>query len=129
MKTETSPRIVALHPYLYECGFIKWAQRRREWIFGEVQQADDPADAASKQMSNWMRRLGIHEPYRQVFHSLRHNAKHWLRNGTNKLIADKQCGHASDSVADSYGFSVLQADEIALIEALKLPKIEALFEV
>lgn len=124
LKTETSPRIVALHPYLHECGFVHWAQRRRDWIFGEVQKADDPADAASKQMSNWMRKLGIHEPYRQVFHSLRHNAKHWLRNGTNKLIADKQCGHASDSVADSYGFSVLQADEIALIEALDLPKID-----
>ncbi|UCA44774.1 tyrosine-type recombinase/integrase [Pseudochrobactrum sp. XF203] len=124
LKTETSPRIVALHPYLHECGFVHWALRRRDWIFGEVQKADDPADAASKQMSNWMRKLGIHEPYRQVFHSLRHNAKHWLRNGTNKLIADKQCGHASDSVADSYGFSVLQADEIGLIEALDLPKID-----
>lgn len=124
LKTKTSARIVALHPYLHECGFVRWSQRRRDWVFGELHNADDPADAASKQMSNWMRKLEIHDAYSQVFHSLRHNAKHWLRN-TTKLIADKQCGHASDSVADSYGFSVLQADEIALIEALDLPKIDA----
>ncbi len=123
LKTETSPRIVALHPYLHECGFINWAQRRKDWVFGECHRAGDPADGASKQMSNWMRRLKIHDPYRQVFHSLRHNAKHWLRTGSSKLIADKQCGHSSESVADSYGFTYLQADEIGIIENLELPKV------
>lgn len=121
LKTDTSPRIVALHPYLHECGFVRWAQRRKDWVFGECHRANDPTDGASKQMSNWMRRLNIHDSHRQVFHSLRHNAKHWLRNGTTKLIADKQCGHSSDNVADSYGFSMLQSDEIDRIKSMKLP--------
>jgi hypothetical protein len=41
---------------------------------------------------------------------------------TGKLIADRQCGHAPGSVGDSYGFPVLQSDEIAKIESLPLPK-------
>ncbi|WP_206669053.1 hypothetical protein, partial [Brucella sp. 10RB9210] len=126
LKTETSPRIVALHPFLTECGFVKWARQRRVWIFGEFHKAKVPADAAGKQMSNWMRKLGIHSEYKHVFHSLRHNAKHWLRTNiegdTGKLIADRQCGHKPTSVGDNYGFPVLQSDEIAKIEAISLPK-------
>lgn len=126
LKTETSPRIVALHPFLTESGFIQWARNRRVWVFGEFHKAKVPADAAGKQMSNWMRKLGIHSGYKHVFHSLRHNAKHWLRTNiegdTGKLIADRQCGHKPTSVGDNYGFPVLQSDEIAKIEALPLPK-------
>ena len=126
LKTETSPRIVALHPFLTECGFVRWAKQRRVWVFGEFHKARVPADAAGKQMSNWMQKLGIHSEYKHVFHSLRHNAKHWLRTNiegdTSKHIADKQCGHKPTSVGDAYGFKDLQSDEIAKIEALPLPK-------
>lgn len=126
LKTETSPRIVALHPFLTECGFVKWAKQRRVWVFGEFHKAKVPADAAGKQMSKWMQKLGNHSEYKHVFHSLRHNAKHWLRvnieGDTGKLIADRQCGHKPTSVGDNYGFPVLQSDEIVKIEALPLPK-------
>ncbi|WP_167392354.1 hypothetical protein [Mesorhizobium sophorae] len=126
LKTETSPRIVALHPFLREAGFLDFARGRRGWVFGEYhRRAKDPSHSAQKQMGNWMRALGIHVEHRHVFHSLRHNAKHWLRGiggDTGKLIADRQCGHAPGNVGDGYGFPVLQSDEIEKIEALPLPK-------
>lgn len=122
LKTETSPRIVALHPFLKEAGFLDFAQGRRGWVFGEFhRKAKDPSHAAQKQMGYWMRKIGIHVEHKQVFHSLRHNAKHWIRVSLGKHIADRQCGHASSDVGDSYGFPVLQPDEIAKIEALALP--------
>ncbi|TPK65509.1 hypothetical protein FJ546_09970 [Mesorhizobium sp. B2-4-19] len=121
LKTETSPRVVALHPFLKEAGFVDFARSRRVWVFGEFHRAKDPSDAAQKRMGVWMRGLGIHTEQQHVFHSLRHNAKHWLRD-TTKLIADKQCGHAPGSVGDGYGFTVLQSNEIEQIEALPLPK-------
>lgn len=126
LKTETSPRVVALHPFLREAGFIEFARKRNGWIFGEYhRRAKDPSHAAQKQMGYWMRALKIHVEHKHVFHSLRHNAKHWLRGiggDTSKLIADRQCGHAPGSVGDTYGFPFLQSDEIAKIEALPLPK-------
>lgn len=126
LKTETSPRVVALHPFLKEAGFLDFARNRRGWVFGEFhRRAKNPSDAAQKRMGAWMRNLGIHVEHKHVFHSLRHNAKHWLRGiggDTGKLIADRQCGHAPNSVGDGYGFPVLQTDEIERIEALPLPK-------
>jgi hypothetical protein len=123
LKTKTSPRVVALHPFLTEAGFINFARkRRREWVFNAFHQAKDPSDAAGKQMAYWIRKVGIHEHLRQVFHSLRHNTKHRIRVPLGKLIADRQCGHAPKDVADAYGFRVLQSDEIEQIEALPLPK-------
>jgi integrase len=125
LKTETSPRIVALHPFLKEAGFIDFAMHRKQWVFGEYHRAKDPSHSAQKQMGNWMRALGIHAEHKHVFHSLRHNAKPWLRGvggDMGKFIADRQCGHAPGNVGDSYGFPVLQSDEIEKIEALPLPK-------
>jgi len=126
LKTETSPRIVAIHPFLQEAGFVEFARKRNGWVFGEYhRRAKDPSHSAQKQMGNWMRALNIHTEHRHVFHSLRHNAKHWLRGiggDTGKLIADRQCGHAPGSVGDTYGFPVLQSDEIEKIEALPLPR-------
>lgn len=125
LKTDTSPRIVALHPFLRECGFIDWAKSRRHWVFGEYHRAKNPSHSAQRKMGDWMKSLGIHAEQKHVFHSLRHNAKHWLRGiggDTGKLIADRQCGHAPGNVGDSYGFPVLQPDEIEKIEALPLPK-------
>ncbi len=122
LKTETSPRLVALHPFLKKAGFLDFARNRRGWVFGEFHRAKDPSDAAQKRMGAWMRDLGIHAEHKHVFHSLRHNAKHWIRVPLGKHIADRQCGHAPGSVGDGYGFPVLQTDEIEQIEALPLPK-------
>lgn len=124
LKTETSPRIVALPPALIEAGFVDYARnvRKRGFVFSAFHTADDPADAASKQMTNWMKKLGIHERQRQTFHSLRHNAKHWYANEFGERTADRQLGHAPANVSRSYGFPVLQAEEIEKIAEMPIPR-------
>lgn len=124
LKTETSPRIVALPPALIEAGFVDYVRnvRKRGFVFSAFHTADDPADAASKQMTNWMKKLGIHERQRQTFHSLRHNAKHWYAVEFGERTADRQLGHAPANVSRSYGFPVLQDDEIEQIAAMPVPR-------
>ncbi|KRB61369.1 hypothetical protein ASE04_21095 [Rhizobium sp. Root708] len=124
-KTKTSQRIVAIHPLLHECGFIDYAKKIRApdgFIFSRYLNAKDPADAAQKQMSNWMHDLGIHENQSQVFHSLRHNAKHWFRHHLGERIADLQLGHALDSVSKRYGYKDLEPEEVAMVMAIPCPK-------
>lgn len=125
LKTKTSKRIVAIHPLLRECGFIDFAKKQRGrggFIFPHYHAAKDPADAAQKQMGNWMLALGIHVPQRQVFHSLRHNAKSWIRIHGGKFLCDKQCGHAMTSVADNYGFEALEPEEVEKIMSIPAPR-------
>ncbi|WP_336056858.1 tyrosine-type recombinase/integrase [Nitratireductor sp. CH_MIT9313-5] len=121
LKTKSSKRIVALHRLLHDCGFISWAQEQQGYLFSDFHKAKDPADAAQKRMANWMSKLGIRNRQREVFHSLRHNAKAWLRTETDARTADLQCGHAPDSVGARYGFKYLQPEEIAKIERAQLP--------
>jgi phosphoglycolate phosphatase-like HAD superfamily hydrolase len=66
--------------------------------------------------------LGIHEPQRQVFHSLRHNAKSWFRIHVGDGLADKQCGHAASSVGAKYGFKALEPEEVEKIMAIPAPR-------
>lgn len=124
LKTKTSRRLVALHPILGETGFLEWARSRGtdEWVFPDFHRAKDPADAAQKRMSTWMRRLGIHTRHREVFHSLRHSTKAWLRPRIGKRSADFLCGHASTDEGDKYGFRLLEPEEIAEIEKAGLPR-------
>ena len=125
LKTKTSKRIVAIHPLLRDCGFIEYAKNVRSsdgFVFSHFLRADDPPDAAQKQMSNWMHALGIHETQRQVFHSLRHSAKHWFRLHAGGRLADLQCGHALGSVSEKYGFKDLEPEEVEKIMAIPAPK-------
>lgn len=123
-KTKTSKRIVAIHPLLRECGFLDYVRSVRSrdgFVFSRFHQALDPADAAGKQMGEWMIQLGIHETQRQVFHSLRHNAKDWFRHHAGERLADKQCGHALKGVSANYGAKQLEPNEVELIMAIPAP--------
>ncbi|UES49908.1 tyrosine-type recombinase/integrase [Roseibium aggregatum] len=124
LKTETSPRIVALPPALIKAGFVDYVRnvRKRGFVFSAFHTADDPADAASKQMKNWMVKLGIHERQRQTFHSLRHNAKHWYAYHFGERISDRQLGHAPSNIGGKYGFQVLQPEEIERISEMPTPR-------
>lgn len=125
LKTKTSKRIVAIHPLLRDSGFIEFAKNTKGkdgFVFSRYLSAGDPPDAAQKQMSNWMHALGIHETQRQVFHSLRHNAKHWFRLHTSERLADLQCGHALDSVSAKYGYKYLEPEEVEKVMAIPAPK-------
>jgi integrase len=124
LKTKTSKRIVALHPLLHDCGFVEYAKRvpiANGFVFGHFHEADDPSDAAGKQMSNWMKALGIHVTQRQVFHSLRHSAKDWLRRNAGERLADKQCGHALNGVSANYGAKQLEPEEVRQIMGISPP--------
>ncbi|MBY5894871.1 hypothetical protein HFN45_15995 [Rhizobium leguminosarum] len=121
LKTKTSKRIVAIHPLLREVGFVdfmKNVRSRNGFVFPHFHDANDPADAAGKQMGNWMRTLKIHETQRQVFHSLRHNAKDWFRHHAGERLADKQCGHALNGVSANYGAKILEPPEIKQLMAI-----------
>ena len=124
LKTEMSPRIVALPPALIKAGFVDYVRnvRKRGFVFSAFHTADDPADAASKQMKNWMVKLGIHERQRQTFHSLRHNAKHWYAYHFGERISDRQLGHAPSNIGGKYGFQVLQPEEIERISEMPIPR-------
>ncbi|ARQ11008.1 integrase family protein [Rhizobium etli] len=125
LKTKTSVRVVAIHPLLRECGFIDFAKKQRGlggFVFPHYHTAQDPADAAQKQMSNWMVALGIHEPQRQVFHSLRHNTKAWLADYVDERLSDKQCGHAATTVGRKYGFKALTKMEVQKIMGMPAPQ-------
>ncbi|NVK34963.1 MAG: tyrosine-type recombinase/integrase [Rhodobacteraceae bacterium] len=121
---DSSPRIVALPPSLIESGFVNYVRevRKRGWVFSAFHTADDPADAASKQMKNWMVTLAIHERHRQTFHSLRHNAKHWYAYHFGQRIADRQLGHKPPHIGGQYGFKVLQPEEVELIAQMPIPR-------
>jgi len=125
LKTKTSVRIVAIHPLLRDCGFIDFlrGQRGRDgFVFPHYHTAQDPADAAQKQMGNWMHKLNIHVTQQQVFHSLRHNAKAWFRIHAGDTLADRQCGHAAKTIGAAYGFKSLEPEEVEKIMAIPAPR-------
>ncbi|WP_086994796.1 hypothetical protein [Rhizobium sullae] len=125
VKTKASKRIVAIHPLLRETGFVEYmktCKTKTGFVFDRFHSAEDPADAAQKQMSNDMHGLGIHMRQRQVFHSLRHNAKDWVRSNVGDRLADKQCGHALNGTAANYGAKLLTPPEVRLIMSMPAPE-------
>jgi integrase len=122
MKTKTSKRLVAVHQLLHDVGFVEWAKARDGWIFDHLHSAQNPADSAQKRLSYWMHSLGIREIQRGVFHSLRHNAKAWMRPHVGDRTADFQCGHAPSGEGARYGFRILTPAEVRQIEKIPLPE-------
>lgn len=123
LKTKASKRIVPVQKLLLLMGFPEWVKAQKgDFIFGYYLSCDDPADAAQKQMSHLFKRIGIHKKTIQTFHSLRHNAKHWIRHGLGPLISDKMLGHTVKDAADSYGYKLLTGEEIDRINELDWPE-------
>ena len=122
LKTKTSKRLVAVHQLLHDVGFVEWAKARDGWIFDHLHGARNPADGAQKRMSYWMESLGIREIQRGVFHSLRHNAKAWMRSHVGDRTADFQCGHAPSGEGARYGFRMLTPAEVRQLEKIPLPE-------
>jgi integrase len=121
LKTKTSKRTVAIHSSLKELGFVDWAMSQDTWVFDHFHSAKDPADAAQKRMGYWMGRLGIRQTQSAVFHSLRHNAKAWMRLHVPERVADSQCGHAPTGEGARYGFKKLIPEEVRRLEKIPLP--------
>lgn len=130
LKSNAARRLVAIHEIFVTAGFIKYAQSRRadDWLFpaafyhGKTRVAD-PADAASKRMNNMLKKVGVHEPQKVVFHSTRHTAKDIMRLArVDDRTNDIQIGHALGTVSRKYGSKVLVPKEIEVLSALPLPK-------
>ncbi|ESR22551.1 hypothetical protein N177_4116 [Lutibaculum baratangense AMV1] len=131
LKTDESRRIIVLHDIIMRTGFPDWVAERRpdDWIWPRLHQRAAgaaivrPAGAASKRQIRSMQAAGIHQPYTDVFHSLRHGAKDWHRDAT---VADRtsrlQIGHSFRDVDDSYGSKRLRQKEIDDLASLALPQ-------
>lgn len=130
LKNKSSRRVFALHEVLIEAGFIDYCRTREanEWLFPHAfrygkKLVADPADAASKRLNRQLREIGIHKKLERTFHSARHTAKDIMSIAkVDRRIADRQTGHAPQTVGDTYGSKRMRADEVEVLAALPLPE-------
>lgn len=112
LKTESSRRMVPLHPQLIAAGLLCYAEVVREqghqWLFPELDPDHDGRRGSN--FGKWFQRylrasngLKIIDP-EVVFHSLRHNFKTLCRAARiDEEIHDALTGHAATSVGRGYG--------------------------
>lgn len=126
LKTETSIRKVPLHPQIIEEGFIAYARSLPPGpLFPAFALGQDNrrADAASREISEWVRDLGIKNPSKTVRykpnHSFRHYCKtEWRNAKVEEELHDAITGHGSGSNSRDYGEYQLRL----MLEAIeKLP--------
>ena len=124
-KNDTSSlRFIVLHDALKEIGFIEWAKSRPGWLFPELhtQAIQRPGDTASKRFQRIFRLIEIHEERTEVFHSLRHYYKDWVRScQIPDRTIDIQTGHAMGSVGQRYGSKHLRPDEVDMLATCAIP--------
>jgi len=112
LKTESSRRIVPLHPQLIRAGLLNYAElvkaNQHDWLFPELVADHDGRRGAH--FSKWFQRhlrsksgLGITDPA-VVFHSFRHTFKTLCRAACiEEEVSDALTGHAPSSVGRGYG--------------------------
>ncbi|MDD3610412.1 MAG: site-specific integrase [Halothiobacillaceae bacterium] len=138
LKTESSRRLVPLHPKLIEAGFLRYVQRLRQdgqkRLFPMLQ-ADSKGDYSGNWSKWWGRyareSIGITDK-KKVFHSFRHSFKDACRNAEiPKEVHDRLTGHKGDAsdVGAQYGTgpnlkTLHQAIQRIRFEGLPLPMIE-----
>ncbi len=111
IKTESSIRRVPLHPQIIEEGFIGYVRSLPTGpLFPAFSLGQDNrrADAASREISEWVRSLGIRNPSKTVRykpnHSFRHYCKtEWRNNKVEEELHDAITGHSSNSNSRQYG--------------------------
>ena len=121
LKTRSSERVVPIHPFLIEVGFLKYVDRmqkqNRKKLFPELNRHNGKiSHGASQWFGKFKRGLGFPER-KKVFHSFRHSVISMLRK---KRVPDHEVkmllGHVTGSIThDRYG-----GDEpVALLEVIK----------
>ncbi len=115
LKTAQSRRLMVLHKKLIELGFVEWAMRRSNpspWVFEIFHSAASPKNAASKRYQRLFNAWGLSKEHEEVFHSLRHTFKDWMRaKKVEERTIALQTGHSLDGVALQYGTKILRTDE------------------
>jgi integrase len=123
IKTESSIRRVPLHPQIIEEGFVEYVRSLAPGPFFpafSLGQDNRRADAASREISEWVRSLGIKDPSKTVRykpnHSFRHYCKtEWRNARVEEELHDAITGHGSDSESRQYGEYQLRL----MLEAIK----------
>lgn len=132
IKTESSIRRVPLHPQIKQEGFIEYVRSLAPGpLFPAFSLGQDNrrADAASREISEWVRSLGIKNPSKTVRykpnHSFRHYCKtEWRNAKVEQEVHDAITGHGEDSDSRDYGEYQLRL-MLEAIETLPNPLAEA----
>lgn len=124
LKTPGSSRVISLPRALVDIGFVDWARARPGFLFNELhRKVKNPPGAASKRQARLFEDVGIKKAYTEVFHSLRHSHKDWLRDlDVNDRTIDLQSGHALDTVAKRYGAKSLTDKEVHQLSKCEFPR-------
>jgi integrase len=117
LKTDTSERVVPVHPEVIRLGFLTYVEERRRadgadaWLFPSV--APDRGRAGVPAWSKWFGRYlrdegGVTDKAK-VFHSFRHTVKDALRRGrADHEMREALIGHTqASSVSWGYGASAM----------------------
>ncbi|MFZ4539143.1 tyrosine-type recombinase/integrase [Propionivibrio sp.] len=112
LKTESSRRIIPIHPQLIDAGLLRYAdlvrEARHDWLFPELVADHDGRRGAN--FGKWFQRylrdtsgLGILDPA-VVYHSFRHTFKTFCRAASiDEEVSDTLTGHAPTSIGRTYG--------------------------
>lgn len=121
IKTDSSVRVVPLHPVLIDIGFREFASGRQKAdpkgrVFHEIEPGKDGYHSHnfSKYFARYLDKIGLKHP-KLTFHSFRHNMADALRNaGVEEIRIKAILGHSDTSVTGGYGLGyqaeVLYAD-------------------
>jgi integrase len=114
VKTDSSERVVPLHPEIIRLGFMTYVASRRSadgnnaWLFPllSTDRGSAGVPAWSKWFGRYLRAAGVTDQAK-VFHSFRHTVKDALRRGeADHEVREALIGHANDSsVSGGYGAS------------------------
>ena len=121
LKTADSEDYFALCRFLFDIGFIQWAQSLGDkMIFEHFYSSSNPSSLASKQLNKLLKECGCVD--REVFHSNRGQSLDHLRdsNVTDHTIR-QQAGHAPSDDHGKYGHKVLTEPRCRTLWALDLP--------
>ncbi|MDH4203321.1 MAG: site-specific integrase [Phycisphaerae bacterium] len=118
LKTKSSTRLVPVHPFLIELGFVAYCKKRGRWrIFPELHKASGKySHNASKWFGRYKDNLGF-EKRKKSFHSFRHTVASMLRRKRIPAYETQMLlGHETGSIThDRYG----RDEPTALLEVVK----------
>lgn len=127
VKTESSMRLVPLHPKLIELGFIEYVQSLPDQagrVFPELKPigiGQKLTDKWGQWFSKYKRLLGITDKLK-VFHSLRHTWKTHAGNaGMPERVQREFMGHEGKDTADKYGSAPAMHVLVSAIASFRVP--------
>ena len=128
VKNAGAIRLIPIHPFLMDLGFLKYAQSRSDpkaLLFPDLKPNGEDRHGAKwgEWFSTYRRSIGLKDG-RKVFHSLRHTFKDYCRGSKIEERVQRQLmGHAPIDVADTYGVGFGFTDLVSGIRAYRVPRL------